>query len=111
MPYTSDRPGLRIAPADDRRRKLTEDQREQIRQQAAQGASQRQLAAAFGVSRRLVQYILDPEKEARGKELYAARQRDGRYYDREKHAEQVRATRRHRHRLYAEGRLEEPPAE
>jgi DNA invertase Pin-like site-specific DNA recombinase len=109
MPYKSEKPGQYIRPADDKRRKLTDAQREEIREQHAQGASQRQLAVHFGVSRRLVSFILDPEKEARQKQQFAERRKDGRYYDPQKHTEQIREHRRHKHKLYTEGKLATPP--
>jgi transposase len=105
MPYKSEKPGQYIRPADDRRRKLSDAQREEIRTQHALGASQRRLAEHFGVSRRLISFILDPEKEARAKAQYAERRRDGRYYDPEKHAAAIREHRRHKHALYREGKL------
>jgi len=108
MPYKSDQPGQYIAPADDRRRKLTDAQREEVREQHAQGASQRALALHFGVSRRLISFILDPAKEAAAKAAYIERRKDGRYYDPAKHTEQVRAHRRHKHKLHTEGKLGAP---
>jgi transposase len=105
MPFKSDQPGQYIAPADDRRRKLTDAQRIEIHMEHAQGASQRALALRFGVSRRLISFILDPEKEAAAKAAYIERRKDGRYYDPEKHTAQVRAHRRHKHQLYEEGKL------
>jgi hypothetical protein len=105
MPYKSDKPGQYIKPADDRRRKLTDAQREEIREQAAQGASQRALATHYGVSRRLISFILDPEKEAAAKRAFAERRKDGRYYDPAKHTESVRTHRRHKHKLFEEGKL------
>lgn len=105
MPYKSEKPGQYIQPTDDKRRKLTEEQRQQIREQRELGASQRQLAAHFGVSRRLITFILDPEKEAAAKAAFAERRKDGRYYDPEKHTEQIREHRKHKHKLYTEGKL------
>lgn len=105
MPYKSESAGA-IRPEDDRRRKLTDAQREEIRTQHAQGASQRALAVSFGVSRRLISFILDPAKEAAAKTAYVERRKDGRYYNPAKHTAQVRAHRRHKHKLYTEGRLD-----
>jgi len=104
MPYKSEKAGP-IQPADDRRRKLTDAQREEVREQHAQGASQRQLATHFGVSRRLIGFILDPAKEAAAKAAYIERRKDGRYYDPAKHTEQIRRHRRHKHQLLKEGKL------
>lgn len=106
MPYKAEKAG-RIKPEDDRRVKLTDEQREQIRElYKLPDYSQRRLAGEFGVSRRLIQFILDPEKEKRQKELFAERQKDGRYYDPDKHTEAMREHRHHKHKLYQEGKLE-----
>lgn len=45
----------------DRRRKLTEEQKKEIFENKL-GLSQRKLAAMYEVSRRTIQFILDPEK-------------------------------------------------
>lgn len=105
MPYKSEKPGQYIAPADDRRRKLTDAQKDEIRAQHALGASQRSLATHFGVSRRLISFILDPAKEQAAKAAYTERRKDGRYYDPAKHTAQVREHRRHKNKLYQEGKL------
>lgn len=105
MPYKSESAGA-IRPEDDRRRKLTDAQREEVRTQHAQGASQRALSTSYGVSRRLISFILDPAKEAASKAAYAERRKDGRYYNPEKHTAQVREHRRRKHKLYTEGKLD-----
>ena len=51
----------RIPPEKDRRRKLTDDEREQIRNLKDEHSS-RYLAKKFGVSRRTIQFIIDPKK-------------------------------------------------
>lgn len=50
-----------IPPEHDRRRKLTDDDREQIRNLKDE-YSQRYLAKKFGVSRRTIQFVIDPQK-------------------------------------------------
>lgn len=108
MPYRSDRAGLHIRPENDRRRKLTEDQKDEIRElYKLPDWSQRRLAGAYGVSRRLITFILDEEKLKRQKELFAERQKDGRYYDAAKHTEQMREHRHHKHGLFEKGLLED----
>lgn len=109
MPYKNEKPGNYIKPKDDRRRKLSEADKERVRElYKLPDWSQRRLAGEFGVSRRLIQFVIDPDKEARNKEAFAERQKDGRYYDRERHSEQVKQTRRHRQELYLKGELEIP---
>lgn len=74
MPYKTDK--IKLPEAFDRRRKLTSLQRLEIRNKYLTGAySQRQLASNYGVSRRLIQFIIDPEKEQKnrlvsGKKVY-----------------------------------------
>lgn len=79
MPYKSEK--IKIAGTKlDRRRKLTEDQKDLIRWlREEEGLSQRKLAAMFGVSRRLITYILDPEKEKRNKTIQKKHRQEGRY--------------------------------
>lgn len=70
----------------DKRVKLTESDRERIRViYARKEASTRELAGMFGVSRKLIQLIISPERLARAKALYKERRKDGRYYKKEKH--------------------------
>lgn len=108
MPYKHEELNLRVPADHDRRRKMTDEQKEDARGLRNQGWSQRQLARHFGVSRRLIQFVLDPEAEKRAREAFLERQKDGRYYDRAKHTEQVRATRQHRQELQKRGLLLPP---
>jgi transposase len=90
----------RIPPGKDKRVKLSDAQRAEIILLAGQGLSQRQLASQFGVSRRLIQFILDPDKHK--KNVQCRQERGGwkQYYDREKHAEAVRRHRDYKRELY-----------
>lgn len=107
MPYKSEK--ARIAGTSfDRRRKLDDGDRAQIlilRQQ--DGMSYNKLARMFGVSKRLIQFVCDPEKEARCKEQYRVRRKDGRYYDRETHNAAIRNLRRYKEDLIKSGRYVE----
>ena len=104
MPYKSEKikiEGTKL----DRRRKLTEDQKEYIRWlREEEGLSQRKLAAMFGVSRRLITYILDPEKEKKNKERIKRLKQEGRYkYSKEQWAEVMREHRRYKEKLHKDG--------
>ena len=104
MPYKSEKikiEGTKL----DRRRKLTEDQKEYIRWlREEEGLSQRKLAAMFGVSRRLITYILDPEKEKKNKERIKRLKQEGRYkYTKEQWAEVMREHRRYKEKLHKDG--------
>lgn len=108
MPYKSEK--IRIAGTKhDRRRKLTEDQKDYIRWlRKEENLSQRQLAAMFGVSRRLITFILDPEKEKRNKARAKKLRADGRYkYTKEEWAATMKEHRHYKHELYCDGKIQE----
>ena len=61
MPYKSEK--LKLDPTQDRRRKLTDEQKEEIRRIYKSGVcGQRPLAKQFGVSRSLIQIIVNPDR-------------------------------------------------
>lgn len=64
---------------DDNRIKLTTEQKKEIKQQHTDGASINDLARTYNVSRRLIQFITNPESLERAKQQYAERRKDGRY--------------------------------
>src|SRR6056297_1864771 len=92
----------------DKRVKLTYKQKESIKEEYREGnISQRKLAQKYNVSRRLIQFIIDPSKEKRNKELFKERRKDGRYYKKEKHTGQIRVHRQYKQELNLENKLEE----
>lgn len=99
MPYTCE-----IPKEHDRRIKLTDEQKEEIRRNYGK-ISQRKLAAAFGVPRRLIQFIGDPDKKKRDLELRAARGGSNIYYDRKKHNLAMKKHRQHKQKLFLKGKL------
>ena len=108
MPYKCEK--INLKPEQDRRRKLTDEQKQDIREHYATGTtSQRKLAAAYGVSRRLITFILDPEKKKRDLENRAARGGSKQYYDREKHTRTMREHRQYKQKLYVNGELKAEP--
>jgi predicted DNA-binding protein (UPF0251 family) len=107
MPYKFEKIPINN-PKNDKRVKLTDEDRDNIREEYASGLiSQNNLAKKYGVSKRLVQFILNPEKQEIAKQQFAERQKDGRYYDREKHNEYVRSHREHKKDLYNKGLLKD----
>lgn len=93
-------------PKHDNRVKLTEEDKENICKEYATGTiSQRELAKKYGVSRRLIQFTLSPEKLDRAKKAFSERQKDGRYYDKEKHKDYMKKHRQHKRELYDSGLL------
>jgi len=82
---------FRVGPQHDKRRKLTDAQRLEIKELHGQGLSIHKLATRFEVSRRLIQFILDSErlKASRGTRTWLD------YYSTEKRREYMR-----KHRAY-----------
>jgi DNA-binding CsgD family transcriptional regulator len=105
MPYKSETEGRIIPRPLQRRMKLTDAQRAEIRENA-NGLSVTALAARYGVSRRLVDFLLHPEKQAANLALRAERGGSMRYYDKNRHRENVKNWRRYRRSI--EDRLEQP---
>lgn len=106
MPYKSEK--IKIQGTDyDRRRKLSEEDKAYIRLLREQEhMSPRGLAAMFGVSRRLITFILDPEKERRNKERAKELRAEGRYkYTKEEWASVMREHRRYKQTLYTDGKI------
>jgi len=89
----------------DRRRKLTEDQKAYIKWlHEEEQLSYNALAKQFGVSKRLVIFICNPEIHEKHKARFKELRKDGRYYDREAHNEAVKNMRHYKQELYLEGK-------
>lgn len=74
--------------------KYTEEDRDRVRTFHKQGMSIHSIAKEIPMSRRMVQFIIYPERMALAKKLFAIRQKDGRYrYPTEVQTAKVRATR------------------
>lgn len=105
MPYKSSK--IPLSESQDRRRKLTEAQKDIIRHRyETESIGMRPLAKEYGVSRSLIQTVVNPaiaeKKKQRGKDHW----RDYRP-TKEKWAETVREHRQYKQRLYLEGELKE----
>lgn len=100
MPYKTEKQKLDSAFLD-RRTKLLPCQKERIFQMynIEGGHSQRELAQMFRVSRRTIQFIVDPEKRKRNSDQFKERRKDGRYYDKEKHKKAMRTHRKHKNEI------------
>lgn len=102
-------PGMRIdkyviaRPEDDKRVKLLEADKEEVRKYRGEGWSMRQLAAHFNVSRRTIQFVIYPE---RMKQInYSGHWK--KYYDRQKNTEYMRKHRARKKQLLLEGKLKQ----
>lgn len=95
----------------DRREKLSESERAEIRERYKnESLSTRKLAAEYGVSRRLITFILDPDKYNRAREQFKERRKDGRYKQSpEEWAATMREHRNYKNELFKKGLIKEEP--
>ena len=101
MPYRSEKIIIRGSQYD-RRQKLTPEQKSEIAfRYATTGISQRKLAKEYGVSRRLITFIVNPEEENRNKQQLKIRKPD-----RAKLTKSVREYRRYKQKLFLEGKIQ-----
>lgn len=105
MPFKSEK--IIIAKTSfDKRVKLTDDDKKLIlKLRTEENLSQRVLARQFNVSRRLIQYVLDPEKLAENIRQRNERGGSKQYYDRDKHREYMKDHRRYKQDLYNKGEI------
>ena len=100
---------IRLDESLDRRIRVTESQKEEIRKLYAVGnTSHSKLAKMYGCSKALIGMIVNPERAKSVSERFKANWR--KYAERrgkEYHAAQVRHTRRYKYRLYKDGILKE----
>lgn len=108
MPYKSEK--IKIANTEyDRRIKLTEEQRKEIREKYATGTvGHRPLAKEYGVSRSLIRYVVDEEKYEKSKAYFRERRKDGRYNkSKEENNKIMKERRKYKQKLYLEGKIRE----
>lgn len=108
MPYKSEK--IKIANTEyDRRIKLTEEQRKEIREKYATGTvGHRPLAKEYGVSRSLIRYVVDEEKYEKSKAYFRERRKDGRYNkSKEENNKIMKERRKYKQKLYLEAKIGE----
>ena len=110
MPYKFETSGLKIPRDKDKRVKLSLEQREEVKELYGK-ISQRKLAKMFNVSRRLIQFIGDPQKKVRDLELRKQRGGSAFYYDSKKGVAYKNKHRKHKKELYLNNELEKPKNE
>ena len=100
---------IRLDESLDRRIRVTENQKQEIRKLYASGnVSHSELARMYSYSKALIGMIVNPERAKSVSERFKANWR--KYAERrgkEYHAAQVRYTRRYKYRLYKDGILKE----
>lgn len=103
MPYKSEKFKIE-GTALDRRRRLTEQQKDEIR--SLKGTmSQRACANMFGVSRRTIVFLWNPEKLERNKQCRQERGGWRQYYTKEKKREEMKSYRHYKQDLYTSHQL------
>jgi transposase len=98
MPYACE--SKKLPKSADRRIKLSDDDKEQIKELHRGGNSIHSLSKKFGVSRRTVQFILYPERKERNLKLRDERGGSAVYYDKELHREYMKTHRRYKHNYF-----------
>jgi len=99
MPYKFQTDKIKLPVGKDRRVKLTPKEKEKICKESLRGASQRELARKYKVSRRLIQFIIDPEKLE--KNLLARKKRGSSkiYYNKDYHRESMKEHRQYKQKV------------
>jgi hypothetical protein len=101
MPYKSEKIKIQGGKYD-RRVKLTPEEKKEIHTNAL-GLSQRALASKYGVSRRTITFILDPNKLEENKKRRKERGGSKQYYKPDEWAETMREHRHYKHNLHKKG--------
>ena len=104
MPYKFDTEKKRIPKDKDSRTKLTERDRRMIKLNIEE-LSQRELAKLYGVDKRTIAFIQNPQQLAANKEARKARGGSTAYYDKAKHAVAMKRYRARKKALAAQKSL------
>lgn len=100
MPYKfENKQRFTLLESNDARCKWTAEDKERVKHLWAEGQSQRAIARVTGMSRRMVSFVLFPEKEKICREQFKERRKDGRYYDKEAHKKAMQTTRKKKHAI------------
>lgn len=87
----------------DKRIKLSDADRAAIIESHGSGASINGLAREYGVNKRLIQFILFPERQRKNLQDRQERGGSAKYYDVDKHREAMREHRSHKRKLLKDG--------
>ena len=82
--------GIMIPQQYDLRYKVSDESKETAKLLREQGWSWRAIGKEIGCSHMMVKYILFPELYAQNQKLMKQRQKEGRYYDKDKHNLEVK---------------------
>lgn len=99
MPYKCEKIIKLAGTSNDKRRRLTDEQKDEII--ALKGTiSQRECAKRYGVSRRTIQFLWDPDKHKRNLQCRQERGGSKQYYDKEKQKQYMKTHRHYKQKIY-----------
>ena len=104
MPYTHEVNHIKLVGLQDRRRKLTDEQKTEIIRLRDEGLSLRKLAKRLNVSLHTIRRIVDPEYKAKN-DKYGMDNWRRFQHTKEYRTEAVKKTRHHRQELFLKGEL------
>lgn len=108
MPYKFESDKMLIPKKHDKRRKLSDEDKTDIKQLYKRGGySQRQLARLYNVSRRTIQFIIDPNKHIENLERRKERGGSAIYYDKNSQRQYMKTHRDYKKSLFDSGLLQE----
>lgn len=104
MPYIHEINHIKLVGLQDRRRKLTDEQKAEIIRLRDEGWSLMKLVKEFNVSKKLILLIVNPESKAKNDKYIKDNWREFQQ-TKEDRTEAVKKTRRYRQTLYVNGEL------
>ena len=105
MPYKSEK--IKLNELQDRRKRLTENQREKIRELYGTGFySLNDLAKKFNVSKKTILLIVNSDSAEKAKQYRKEHWKEWQRKGKE-HNEAIRNTRKYKHQLYKDGKLKD----
>lgn len=104
MPYTHEVNHIKLVGLQDRRRKLTDEQKAEIIRLRDEGWSLMKLAKEFEISKKSILFIVNPESKAKNDKYIKDNWRKFQK-TKEKNAEAVRKTRLYKQELFLKGEL------
>lgn len=105
MPYKSEK--IKLKGLQDRRKKLTDEQREEIKKLYGTGCySLNGLAKRFEVSKKTILLIVNSDSAEKAKQYRKDNWREWKG-TKEEHREAIKKTRKYKHELYTKGELKE----
>lgn len=105
MPYKSEK--IKLKGLQDRRKRLTDEQRNEIRELYGTGQySLNNLADRFNVSKKTILLIVNKDSAEKAKQYRKEHWKDWKQ-TKEEHNESIKNTRRYKHELYKNGELKD----